>query len=70
MFDFTTKTCIDSTTDPAAPDIPGIPPGTAEDAANYVTFFTKLTNRWSSSLPSRSTQLLLPSRFSLNRPTW
>jgi chitinase len=36
------ETALTSLTDPAAPDIPGIPPGSAEDAKNYLEFFRKL----------------------------
>ncbi|KAK2028159.1 glycoside hydrolase [Colletotrichum zoysiae] len=45
---------------PAAPDIPDIPAGTAEDAANYLTFFTKLR----AALPSdKSVSFCAPASF-------
>jgi chitinase len=45
---------------PAAPDIPGIPPGTAEDADNYLTFFTKLRAAMPS---SKSVSFCAPASF-------
>ncbi|KAI8277403.1 hypothetical protein K4K60_006981 [Colletotrichum sp. SAR11_57] len=45
---------------PAAPDIPDIPAGTAEDAANYLTFFTKLR----AAMPSdKSVSFCAPASF-------
>ncbi|KAK4197626.1 family 18 putative glycoside hydrolase [Triangularia verruculosa] len=45
---------------PAAPDIPGIPAGTAEDAANYLTFFRKLRAAMPS---SKSVSFCAPASF-------